>query len=609
MADTAPQPNKRKREVDAEEAEALSTEGKEAGVGNGTSAPVRLPFSGFRVKKVLRESARDKIIFLHGKVNEASGDGDGEDAIVILEKTPFQVDHVAQLLKGSPELQLQFSNDIYSTYHLFPPRQLSDVKTTVVYPATEKHLQKYLHRDLRLVRETGDNYKNITLPHLESQSLSIQWVYNILDRKAEADRIVFENPDPSDGFVLIPDLKWNQQQLDDLYLIAICHRRDIKSLRDLTPEHLPLLRNILQEGQVARGSRDDSSPQEPWHLRNMISKSPLPCVRPAGWKLLATLALVLVVMVWYSISREDRYIELFYFPIPGKKEPCLQGEAERMASKLFGNYSREQPVFLQLKDYFWVKTPSAYELPYGTKGSEDLLLRVLAVTSYSLPESIQSLKCRRCVVVGNGHRLRNSSLGEAINKYDVVIRLNSAPVAGYENDVGSKTTMRLFYPESAHFNPKVEDNPDTLLVMVAFKAMDFHWIESILSDKKRVRKGFWKQPPLIWDVNPKQIRILNPFFMEIAADKLLSLPIQQPYKIKQKPTTGLLAITLALHLCDLVHIAGFGYPDAHHKKQSIHYYEYITLKSMVWSGHNVSQEALAIKRMLEIGAVKNLTYF
>uniref|UniRef100_A0A9L0RGM4 m7GpppX diphosphatase n=1 Tax=Equus caballus TaxID=9796 RepID=A0A9L0RGM4_HORSE len=187
----------------------------------------------------------------HAQVNEADGDGDGEDAVVILEKTPFQVEQVAQLLNGSPELQLQFSNDIYSTYHLFPPRQLSDVKTTVVYPATEKHLQKYLRQDLRLVRETGGDYKNITLPHLESQSLSIQWVYNILDKKAEADRIVFENPDPSDGFVLIPDLKWNQQQLDDLYLIAICHRRGIKSLRDLTPEHLPLLRNILREGQEA----------------------------------------------------------------------------------------------------------------------------------------------------------------------------------------------------------------------------------------------------------------------------------------------------------------------------------------------------------------------
>ncbi|XP_036209254.1 m7GpppX diphosphatase isoform X11 [Myotis myotis] len=252
MADAAPPPSKRKREVAAAGEDAPGTEDKEArtaGVGNGTAAPAHLPFSGFRVQKVLRESARDKILFLHGKVNEASGDG--EDAIVILEKTPFQVEQVAQLLTGSPELQLQFSNDIYSTYHLFPPRQLSDVKTTVVYPATEKHLQKYLRQDLHLVRETGGDYKNVTLPHLESQSLSIQWVYNILDKKAEADRIVFENPDPADGFVLIPDLKWNQQQLDDLYLIAICHRRGIRSLRDLTAEHLPLLRNILREGQEA----------------------------------------------------------------------------------------------------------------------------------------------------------------------------------------------------------------------------------------------------------------------------------------------------------------------------------------------------------------------
>lgn len=250
MAETAPQ-LKRKREQEAEEAETPSAEEKEASVGNGTSAPVRLPFSGFRVQKVLRESARDKIIFLHGKVNEDSGDSHGEDAVVILEKTPFQVEHVAQLLTGSPELKLQFSNDIYSTYNLFPPRHLSDIKTTVVYPATEKHLQKYMRQDLRLIRETGDDYRSVTLPYLESQSLSIQWVYNILDKKAEADRIVFENPDPSDGFVLIPDLKWNQQQLDDLYLIAICHRRGIRSLRDLTAEHLPLLRNILREGQEA----------------------------------------------------------------------------------------------------------------------------------------------------------------------------------------------------------------------------------------------------------------------------------------------------------------------------------------------------------------------
>ncbi|KAL7981511.1 hypothetical protein Chor_002407, partial [Crotalus horridus] len=87
---------------------------------------------------------------------------------------------------------------------------IPEIKTTVVYPATEKHLQKYLSRSVYLIQETGEDYKNITLPFIESQSISIQ--------------------------------------LEDLYLIAICHRRGIKSVRDLTAEHLPLLRNILQEG-------------------------------------------------------------------------------------------------------------------------------------------------------------------------------------------------------------------------------------------------------------------------------------------------------------------------------------------------------------------------
>ncbi|XP_062816951.1 CMP-N-acetylneuraminate-beta-galactosamide-alpha-2,3-sialyltransferase 4 isoform X2 [Anolis carolinensis] len=328
-----------------------------------------------------------------------------------------------------------------------------------------------------------------------------------------------------------------------------------------------------------------------------------------GWKILGVLT-VFGVMVWYTISREERYMQLFDFHImQDERMTCPLGEVEKKAAQLIANYTRDHPLFLQLKDYFWVRTPSPYELPYGTKGAEEILLRLLAVTSYSLPESVQSLKCRKCAVVGNGHRLRNSSMGDVINKYDVVIRLNNAPVHGYEHDVGSKTTMRLFYPESAHFNPKTENNPNTLLVLVAFKPMDFLWMETILHDKKRIRKGFWKQPPLIWDANPEQVRILNPYFMEVTAAKLLNIPMKQLRKFKQKPTTGLVAITLALHFCDMVDIAGFGYPDSANKKQSIHYYEQITVKSMATSGHNVSHEASAIKKMLVMGLIKNLTYF
>ncbi|XP_005142812.2 m7GpppX diphosphatase [Melopsittacus undulatus] len=221
----------------------------EDGDGNGGAAAAPFPLAELRLRRVLRESARDKAVFLHGEVTGPSGEG--TDALVILEKTPFQEEKLLDLLKKHTKLELRMHNDIYKTYHLYPPPELSEIKTTVVYPATEKHLQKYLRQEVHLICETWEDYKNITLPYIQSQSFSIQWVYNILEKKAEADRIIHENPDPCDGFVLVPDFKWNQNQLDDLYLIALVHRREVKSLRDLTAEHLPLLRNILREGKEA----------------------------------------------------------------------------------------------------------------------------------------------------------------------------------------------------------------------------------------------------------------------------------------------------------------------------------------------------------------------
>lgn len=75
-----------------------------------------------------------------------------------------------------------------------------------------------------------------------------QWVYNILNHQQEADRIVFEDPHKDNGFVLLPDLKWDGKTVETLYLIAIVHRHSLKSIRSLTNEHLPLLYNIRDKG-------------------------------------------------------------------------------------------------------------------------------------------------------------------------------------------------------------------------------------------------------------------------------------------------------------------------------------------------------------------------
>lgn len=83
---------------------------------------------------------------------------------------------------------------------------------------------------------------------------SLQWIYNILEHKKEEDRIVFEDPDPETGFILLPDMKWTGEQIEDLYLQAIVHRRDLTCIRDLRGNHIPLLKNILKKGTVSRFS-------------------------------------------------------------------------------------------------------------------------------------------------------------------------------------------------------------------------------------------------------------------------------------------------------------------------------------------------------------------
>lgn len=68
-------------------------------------------------------------------------------------------------------------------------------------------------------------------------------MYNILEHKQEVDKIIFEDLDPQTGFILLPDYKWNGQN-ETMYLLAIAMDRSLKSLRDLTAAHLPLLENI-----------------------------------------------------------------------------------------------------------------------------------------------------------------------------------------------------------------------------------------------------------------------------------------------------------------------------------------------------------------------------
>ena len=73
---------------------------------------------------------------------------------------------------------------------------------------------------------------------------------NILKGTSEADRLIYDNKDHVNGFVILPDLKWNSSDLNSLYLVAIVRGTGLYSVRDLRKEHVPLLRDIQLKGKV-----------------------------------------------------------------------------------------------------------------------------------------------------------------------------------------------------------------------------------------------------------------------------------------------------------------------------------------------------------------------
>lgn len=44
----------------------------------------------------------------------------------------------------------------------------------IIHPATSKHVEKFIRKELYMIDETYELYQKITLPHIESSSLSLE---------------------------------------------------------------------------------------------------------------------------------------------------------------------------------------------------------------------------------------------------------------------------------------------------------------------------------------------------------------------------------------------------------------------------------------------------
>uniref|UniRef100_T1J643 m7GpppX diphosphatase n=1 Tax=Strigamia maritima TaxID=126957 RepID=T1J643_STRMM len=207
-------------------------------IGGDDVIPSFSSFDGFNIKSVLNEDLRNNMACVWGSFGD-----DQSDAVILMNKTPFDKDQLPRMLSKDSSLKAVMQNDLYGTYICSPPPETNSIAVTVIHPATELHVKKYSSHPMYLIEETPEDYQEITLPFINKQQLSLKWIDNIFEHKSETERIIHEDLDLEIGFILLPDMKWNQKQMSNLYIIAISKLR-ILSIRELTAEHIPLLENI-----------------------------------------------------------------------------------------------------------------------------------------------------------------------------------------------------------------------------------------------------------------------------------------------------------------------------------------------------------------------------
>uniref|UniRef100_A0A8C2ZV09 CMP-N-acetylneuraminate-beta-1,4-galactoside alpha-2,3-sialyltransferase n=1 Tax=Cyclopterus lumpus TaxID=8103 RepID=A0A8C2ZV09_CYCLU len=281
---------------------------------------------------------------------------------------------------------------------------------------------------------------------------------------------------------------------------------------------------------------------------------------------------------------------------------------KNMTEPLKTLFMKPAPMFLD-RNFKRLAKVSNYLPPFGFKTQERIIDSILTATkNYGLGEELDSLSCKKCIVVGNGGILFNKSLGSRIDDYDVVVRLNEAPVSSYGKDVGTKTTIRITYPEGAIQKPDNYEK-DSLFVFSAFKPLDFKWLrQMVFKEKLRGTEGFWKSVAHYVPREPTEMRILNPYFIQEAAFQFIGLPFNNGLMGKGNiPTLGTVAITMALHNCDEVAVAGFGY-DMNTPHAPLHYYETVKMSAIKesWT-HNISKEKEFLRKLVKANIITDLT--
>ncbi|XP_066836492.1 alpha-N-acetylgalactosaminide alpha-2,6-sialyltransferase 2-like isoform X2 [Anser cygnoides] len=229
-----------------------------------------------------------------------------------------------------------------------------------------------------------------------------------------------------------------------------------------------------------------------------------------------------------------------------------------------------------------------------------------------------SAPCVRCAVVGNGGILNGSRMGPAIDAHHHVFRVNGAITAGFERDVGNRTSFYVFstntmmnslssYAADGFKHPP--QTPETRYVFLPDHDRDYLLLRAALTRQRVDRgrdKGAWPQDYFGQDLRAEKFRMLHPDFIRYLRNRFLRADIlATPLWSLYRPSTGAVMLLAAIHTCD--EVSAFGFMTPGYRAYSDHYFDRRHKQVQFFANHDLKLEMQLWQRLQHSGLLRLYT--